>query len=78
MSASIDFLGDQFIGNDGEKPLLIFDSEIQEVMYKSESFTSPTLCYNVCKFKQMGRSGVIDGACYGEQLVGHLCRRLDF
>jgi hypothetical protein len=54
---------DQLIRKDGEKPLLISDIEMQEVMYKFESFTSPTLRQNVCKFKRMGRNGVIDGVC---------------
>jgi len=63
MSISLEFLGDQLIGKDGEKPLLIFDTEMQEIMYKFESFTNPTLCHNVCKFKRMGRSGAIDGVC---------------
>jgi hypothetical protein len=61
MSASLGFLGDQLIGKYGKKPLLISDTEMQEVMYKFESITSPTLRQNVCKFKRMGRSGVIDG-----------------
>ena len=33
------------------------------MMYKFESFTSPTRHHSVCKFKQMSTSGSIDTVC---------------
>lgn len=63
MLISLKFLRDQLIGRDGEKPLLIFDTEMQEVMYKFESFTNPIIHHHVCKFKKINRNGIIDEVC---------------
>ena len=63
MLASLDLLGDQLISKDREKLLLICNTKMQKLMYKFGCFTYPTLRQNICKYKQMDMSGVIDGVC---------------
>ena len=41
-----------------KETLFIFVTKMQEIMYKFESSTNPTLRHNVCKFKQIGMSGI--------------------
>lgn len=74
MSTNIEFLRDQLIGKDGEKLLLILDTEIQEVMYKFKSFTNPTLMI-LNSSEWVGVVLLTGYANCEEQLVGHLCRK---
>jgi hypothetical protein len=74
MSASLEFLGDQLIGKDGEKPLLISDIEMQEVMYKFESSQILHYARMFANSSEWVEVVLLMGyANYGEQLVGHLC-----
>lgn len=76
MSTSLEFLEDQHIGKDGDKPLLISDIKMQETMWKFDRFTGPILHQNVWKFKRMDKNNIIDTVF--ERCVGHLCRRTNF
>lgn len=63
MSASLEFLGDLLLGEEGEPSVQMTDTEMQDVMHKFESYTSPTIRHNISQFKRMGKLGVIDGVC---------------